>query len=274
MDVQLLSSGDGSAVIDAERMSRVFTLSSGAKLIVNGLTVANGWCGEDESGGTMAITAGADVTFARSVVVNSTALSNGGAFFVLGGSLTLSDGTVVTRFLAGNSQNGGGGAAYVAQGTLIVSRSTIEDGSARWGGAFVVIYTFVEIFASKLEKCRSVTYAGTIGMIAGSLLVHGDTIISSSSCAGCGGLMSLVSSAQATFVDCLIFNSTAGAFGGCYYILSALHGLCTLHALRSPRVPHHLRWGLDNEQHAGDKFQWRLGRVCLRQRRDGHLLPL
>ena len=98
MDVQLLSSGDGSAVIDAERMSRVFTLSSGAKLIVNGLTVANGWCGEDESGGTMAITAGADVTFARSVVVNSTALSNGGAFFVLGGALTLSDGTVVTRF--------------------------------------------------------------------------------------------------------------------------------------------------------------------------------
>jgi hypothetical protein len=97
INLQLSSDGEG-ATIDAGHRSQMFRLTSGARLRVHALTLANGHSAG--LGGVAFVAATVRVDFSSCRIANSSSM-HGGAMVVTGGSVTVSDGSTIANSTAG-----------------------------------------------------------------------------------------------------------------------------------------------------------------------------
>jgi hypothetical protein len=123
-DLRIDGPGAGVLAIDGNNQARAFSIASGVKATIEGLTIKNGsssYAGGIDNGGTL--------TVSNSTLSGNSASFSGGGIDN-GGTLTVSNST-----LSGNSASEYGGGIYNGEtGTLTVSNSTLSDNSAYLGG--------------------------------------------------------------------------------------------------------------------------------------------
>ena len=139
--IHVFGPGPGQITVDGndnERIFSIFTASGGEEVLIDGLTLANGYANGFNGGGIGIGGAGAgpDVTISNSVVSGSDSLGSygdGGAIAVYVGTLTVQSST-----LTGNSAAGSGGAIFSYGSDLTIENSTIADNHAlNFGGGGV-----------------------------------------------------------------------------------------------------------------------------------------
>ena len=170
------SPGANLLTISGNNTSRVFSVSSGIDVIINGLLFADGLAyegGAIRNTGTLTITnstfsgntasglGGAifndsgTFTMTNSILSGNTALSVGGAIYNLNGTSTITSST-----LSGNTATQGGG-AIVNNGTFTITNSTLSNNASEYGGAIINHATFT-ITNSILSGNTAVFYGGAV----------------------------------------------------------------------------------------------------------------
>ena len=121
----IIDGGSAKITVSGNNAVRVFEVSSGAKLTLNNLTVANGRA----AGGAGILNDTGTLTVTNSTLsgnnTNDDVPYGGGGIVSYGGTVTVSNST-----LSGNSASGGGGGINNAGGTLTVTNSTLSGNSA------------------------------------------------------------------------------------------------------------------------------------------------
>ncbi len=139
--------GAGRLTISGNDASRVFDISNGATVTIDGVAVANGATVGGLGGGGILNEAGATLTLEHSVVTDNTATAASDVVDVFGGGL-LNEGSasVLSSTFSGNQAVGGGGSSFfggsVGGGidnyggaTLTVTNSTFNENQALGSGA-------------------------------------------------------------------------------------------------------------------------------------------
>jgi|GEM_PF-700864 len=124
--------------LNANLLSRIFFIGDGAGVIISDMTLANGWTNAaDESGATLAIEGGADVTLLQLRINGSRAVgtgSHGGAISVADSTLTIKGSELVDIQAAGD-----GGIVAAFNSLLDLSTTSLTLGAAlgRGGALFI-----------------------------------------------------------------------------------------------------------------------------------------
>jgi parallel beta-helix repeat protein len=137
---QITISGPGANLLtisgnNSSAVGSIFQVSSGATVIISGLTIANG--SDNGTGGGGILNNGGTVTVSNCELVNNTANGSNGGGGILnnGGTLTVSGNT----FLGNQANSGNGGAINNNGGTLAVSYSTFDNNTASGNGGAIVV---------------------------------------------------------------------------------------------------------------------------------------
>jgi hypothetical protein len=167
--LQILSTGEG-ATIDAQRLSRVFDVQSGARLSLRLITLANGHSSSE--GGALRINNGSALLSCASIM-GSYADVRGGAILVDAGHVMLTDRSAVVDSVAdahptasnrlGSGSSGGGGALAVVGGAVAVmtSGSTIKNATNSYGGAIFISDSVALVDSSSICDCLG-KYGGAV----------------------------------------------------------------------------------------------------------------
>eukprot|EP00966_Prymnesium_polylepis_P249526 5768909-Prymnesium_polylepis.1 len=216
--VQLISDGEG-ATLDAQQLSRVFDVQSGALLQIQGLTLANGY--SMSTGGTISVLGG-KVIMGATRIINSLAGFQAGAILVDGGgSLRASKSSVlnsISNSMAGAIGVGGGGshvilddgclirnsyAAYLGGtlGMMGLGRLTLSGGSS-----------FVNSSAGTMNGCVSLNGPSVFVMTDHSSIVNSFSL-------GAGGAIGMLEGSSLTLANhSTVRNATClNEFGGAVY---------------------------------------------------------
>lgn len=129
---------------------RLFRVTTGCALTLQGLTLANGSSGSD--GGAIYIDPGGNVTLSQ-CILSSNQAPRGGAISTDNGRVTLSQCT-----LSGNT-SGSGGAIYNFEGRVTLSQCTLSGNQATFGGAIYTITLFSN--ETRLTDCTLVNNTAT-----------------------------------------------------------------------------------------------------------------
>lgn len=233
--------------LNANLLSRIFFIGGGAGVIVSDMTLANGWTNAvGESGATLAIEGGADVTLLQLRINGSRAVgadSHGGAISVIDSTLTIKgselvdiqaagDGGIVAAFnslldlsttsLTLGAALGRGGALFVDGGEALLSEMSIgasttvnSNGS---GGAIHVQNADLDLVDSQLFSNRtqgSSARGGALFLSGGHLNLVSSSLSANRTereLSGGGGL-ALVN-ATASLIDCQIVDNRTEGEGG------------------------------------------------------------
>ncbi len=173
--------GSGQDVtISGNNAVRVFTVSSGVKLNLDELTVANGATSEYDSGAGV-YNDGGNVAVGNSTFSGNRAMHNGGGIANYG-EARVSNST----FCGNNSYSGGGISNY---GMLTVSNSTFSGNSALYGGGISNdVYWATVIVSSSTFSGNSASQAWGGGIRnRGTLIVSNSTFSGNTAIHGFGG---------------------------------------------------------------------------------------
>ena len=167
--------------------TRLYFIDS-VTVAISGLTIANGYSGND----------------------------NGGGIFNFNGVLALDD----MRFTTNSAPGGIGGAIYQNQGSLEVTNSTFEGGSASYGGGILATDASLVVLNSTFTDNAAANWGGGIYMDPGSnpantMFVLGSTF--NNNHASQGGGINRVSAATDVLVNSTFSANTATGLGGALY---------------------------------------------------------
>lgn len=160
--------GAGSTFIDGAALERIFHVSSGATLILDGVTVRNGRVTGSEDGGAIR-NDGGTVTVSNSILSGNVSLDDGGA---VNNSGTM---TIVNSTLSKNSAVNGGGAIRNV-GTLTIINSTV-------GGTFDPTVTPVV----DNRNVAGLNGGGLLNLAGGTATIINSTFSGNLANAGAGG---------------------------------------------------------------------------------------
>ena len=180
--------------VSGNSQSRVFAITDGATVVLNGLTIYRG---------------------AATTVCAGTATCGGG-IFVDESNLSLKNSTVVS-----NSATYGGGVSVRRDSTVEIVDSTISNNSASSDGGG--LYTFAETWDGKIghitvtrttiEHNRAEFGAG-ISTWGGHLMLYSNTVAHNTATAAGGGGIRSASKATVHIVDTIVKNNSAAREGG------------------------------------------------------------
>jgi len=193
----------GSTVLDANSGFRVMTVSAGT-VTLNGLTLREG---RSLSGGGLAISGGANVTFFNGTITAnaSTSTSGSGEF---GGGILLSSGTLLFNQSTLSNNTARFGAAADNYGTLTFINSTISGNVASSnGGVYNNPGATLNVTNSTVANNTTPGFGGGLDNDGGTLTVTRSTIIGNSGSNG-GGIYS--GGGTLTLDHNLIAGNTAG----------------------------------------------------------------
>jgi CSLREA domain-containing protein len=192
-DLRIDGPGAGVLAIDGNNQARAFTIASGAKATIEGLTIKNG--SSDFHGGIL--------NYGNLTVSNSTISGNSSSGIGNnGGTLTVSNSTI-----SGNtSSGGGGGISNGGTGTVTVSNSTISGNTSIFGGGISNGGTLT-VNDSTISG-NSGREGGGIYNPSGTLRVSNSTISGNSSDFG-GGITTNPDNSTATLANTIVAGNSA-----------------------------------------------------------------
>lgn len=123
--------GTSSAIIDGSGLKSVITISHNAKVILQNITIQNGY--SDQGGG---IKNTGDLTLENVTIQQNISNPNResyGAGIYSSGRLTLIESTIKNNHLTNDTRNGKGAAIY-CEGELFIEQSIISENTANFGG--------------------------------------------------------------------------------------------------------------------------------------------
>ncbi|MDH3528900.1 MAG: PxKF domain-containing protein [Acidobacteriota bacterium] len=170
--------------ISGNNSSRVFYVSSGAEVEINGLTITDGLAPSTyaQYGGALK-SSGGNVTLNDSVVSGNSSVNTGGGLSVeFNGRLVLNNTTVSSNV----STNGGGGGIYSNRSELTLNNSTVSGNQALFAGGGIVIDSDINGGPVSLKNSTITGNSGSDsgGMItyrAANIAIIGNTIIAGNS---------------------------------------------------------------------------------------------
>ncbi|MES1244089.1 MAG: right-handed parallel beta-helix repeat-containing protein [Acidobacteriota bacterium] len=198
------------------------TLSAAEARFVNCVFEDNQATGRTSGGGAVRVLADSDVTFSETSFRRNTSLNRGGAIEIIEAAVEIQGGELADNRvnLPGHIPHSSGGAVYILDGTLSVSRARFRNNQAGWvGGA---IYAFgrwtdaPDTPASLVQISRS-TFDGNLVLPDAGVAAPGPTT---------GGAIHVED--QSTLeVDSSVFSNNVAEFGGAvdsYRALVAVRG--------------------------------------------------
>ena len=188
--------------ISGDKLHQVFAVYN-HDLSINNLHIIDGY--SEENGGAIYVTGG-EVTLSNSSVKSSLALENGGAIYARSGTVS-----IVDTIISGNSAGSGGG-IYLDDGELNVTESVLSDNVARYGGAIATRLSGTSIVDGVIERNRSGSSGGGIAVADGGLQISHSSVAANTAEKSGGGL-NLVG-VYGTIRDVSISNNFAGTNGG------------------------------------------------------------
>lgn len=236
---------DGSTVIDAGDLFRIFEVHNGAKLILENVTLSNG---NAQIGGAINVDAGTLEVYG-SRIIDSTSTSNGGALHMNANSTVLIEGIMddtsgalqqASVLMGNNTTSGRGGAIYNIGGNLDIHHSLIHDNSSDFsngggiystiGGDLTVSHSVIsnnsgrgggiEFSASTGDtfildnsvvignvSTSTSTSAGGITLGQGTTTISGSLIADNMAGRGAGGILVTTSSALVDIRDSAVVNN-------------------------------------------------------------------
>ena len=197
----IILNGNG-VTIDGADVSRLFKITNNANLVLNNITLANGY---STSGGAAYIEAGS-LSLTNSLVINNSADYQGGAIYS-NGNLEISNSSFENN--RASSSYGMGGAIYSAQSCLI-SDVNFTENSGRLGGA---------IYSGNDMKISNSTFNNNRGGFGGALFASGNLDISDSSfrygnASSSGGAISFDTLDAKLTADNVSFVNNTASYGG------------------------------------------------------------
>lgn len=218
IDKNLTIDGAGHTItISGNHAVRVFYVNSGYTVNLQDLTITQGNCGSNCSGGGLYNSAASTVNISNSIFLDNINSAPSG-----GGGLYNDSGTVnVTNSTFSNNSTYFGGGLYNESGTLNVTSSIFSNNSASYAGGGIMNYdgtlnvTSSSFFSNSVPIDGSVAnrYGGGINTYGGVTTVKNSTFNGNSANAG-GGLY--VNSGTAT-VQNSTFSSNQAEIGGGFY---------------------------------------------------------
>jgi len=168
---------DGSALtagitIDGNHLGRIFEVAGGGTVMLNSLTVSNGFDSAGNGGGGLLNNAGCNLTLNKCTVVKNSTTYNGGAFRNLG-ILTANEST-----FEGNSCSGAGG-VFSGTGATTINQCTLSQNSALGGGGGIYVYGSVTVKNSIVAGNTGPFASEDIQNYTGSLTYVGANIVQS-----------------------------------------------------------------------------------------------
>lgn len=204
--VEINGPGEANLTIDANHLSRVFTVNTGDTLIVHNITLANGTT--DTSGGAIlnrGILELEDVT-----VKDSSAFLFGGGIYSSGQSVILEDTTIRGNIAQGALEASGGG-IYMEGGTLTVNGSTFSQNKAIGQSSTTLGITAGPANGGAIYLHNTLTSTITNSTFGDNTAQGGSGMLLSSSGQAYGGAIYTNTSAATTLNHCTIaFNAAAG----------------------------------------------------------------
>ena len=188
--------------ISGDKLHQVFVVYN-HDLSINNLHIIDGY--SEENGGAIYVTGG-EVTLSNSSVKSSLALEGGGAIYARSGTVS-----IVDTIISGNSAGSGGG-IYLDDGELNVTESVLSDNVARYGGAIATRLSGTSIVDGVIERNRSGSSGGGIAVADGGLQISHSSVAANTAEKSGGGL-NLVG-VYGTIRDVSISNNFAGTNGG------------------------------------------------------------
>lgn len=241
-----LGGNRANTIIDARGEGRIFTVEGGNALLLNELTLRNGFI--SGNGGAVATTGGHIILLATTVT-NCSATGNGGALYSDGGIVYVVYSTISRSSATGPMYLSTGGAIYSEDGVVMAGYSSFSDCSAphAWGGAIesrspllVTYSTFTRcsaidggaldfyddgamVAASTFTDCTATGNGGAMWYLDGGSLELADSTVTRCSAAMNGGA---IAADGDMYIGSVSFNGcSAGGDGGA--ILSAFSGALT-----------------------------------------------
>ncbi len=229
-DVTIMSSaGSGSTFINGNAAGRTFTITNGSDIVLNGVTVQNGYISSGYGGGIY-------ISDSSPTIVNSLVTGNhsqyAGAIYVTGASSTV---TITDTTVSSNTSSLHGPGIYLLNGgSAVISGSTISNNSTPIGsGGGICMGASIDASLSISDSTisgNSVSSLGggiSIGASGGtvSLNIDGSTISGNSSQQG-GGIY--ITDTGATFTGTIsdsTFSSNSSTLNGGAMTLLALDSM-------------------------------------------------
>ena len=208
------SGGETPTVIDALDRSRVFNISSGSRVNLDGLFITNGRAVSSNGAGIL-ISRGSFVTLSNSVVSgNETVNSGSGAgIFASESRLNIVDSSIVSN----SSASTGGGISVTDSGLEISDSFIVFNQSARQGaGVLVQTNSEFDIKGAAIVNNVSSSTGGGIRLSTSSGAVSASAIIGNSATSGAG--LDLVTDAELNLVNSSVSANSASSLGGGFFV--------------------------------------------------------
>jgi hypothetical protein len=178
-DLSINGPGAEKLTVSGNNTSRVFDITYGITVEVDGLTVANGYLPDaiDYDSNSEQEYSGAGIRNSGRLTVNNSTISGNKAGLKGGGIYNYSYGSTLTvnnSTISGNSAQSGSGIANSFSGSLTVTHSTIENNAAKYGGG-IQNYATATVSNSTIND-NTAEYGGGIANQNGTLKVINTTI--------------------------------------------------------------------------------------------------
>ncbi len=147
---------------------RLLKINSGATVVINNLTMKNGYSPLHRYYGGAIHNAGS-LTITDSKLIRNYSIYNGGAIYS-SGTLSIKDSTVR------NNETGYYGGAIYSSGTLKIQGSTLRNNETGYYGGAIYSSGDLDIKSSTLSSNETAQYGGAIHSEFGSLTISGSTI--------------------------------------------------------------------------------------------------
>jgi len=141
-DLTITGPGAELFAVDGNQQSRIFSISAGATVAIAGLTLTNGLAtGAAATGGGAILNSGGTLSLTQVTVVGNRAVgspgagANGGGVFSPSGTLNVTASVFSANQAVGGSNSGGGGGAITNRGRMVILNSTFIANEARGGEA-------------------------------------------------------------------------------------------------------------------------------------------
>jgi hypothetical protein len=209
IDLLLASEGIG-ATLDAHHASRVLDVQSGATLQLQAITLTNGH--SPDSAGAVRFSGRADMTLTDgSSIVNSHSASNGGAMLIPSGvAVTVANGSRIENSTA----EGQGGAVRIEGGSLTVTQgSMIRNSSALHAGTMSVSSGIVRMLNGSWIADTSAQFFGAVFRIHVGATIEVDDCWIVNGTATNGGVFSLSGGGTVRVYRARIFNMKVASWG-------------------------------------------------------------
>jgi CSLREA domain-containing protein len=225
----IVGSSSSSTLIDGNRLDRVLEVAVDASLTINQVVVANGRVDTGTSGvGGAGILNSSSLTVKNSWVFSNTAHTlRGGGLYNNGGAITITNSTIISNAITGNSAREGAGISNFS-GSLYIESSQVANNIGGFGYGGGIYSGQNAIISDTVITNNDADFGGGLYLSGSALVVNSiisdNVTISGATDAGRGGGIYYESSVDALEISNSVIISNTGQQGAGIY----LNGVMTM----------------------------------------------